>query len=141
MERIAAAEGLEYHLAGGLTGNTFDAHRLMHLGLDRGIQDAVVERLYRAYFTDRRSIFDHDSLAALGAEAGLDPDESRRVLRENDYAEAVAVDLDDARRLRVNGVPFFVLDHRYAVSGAQSSEVFADALEQASRETHAGTQA
>lgn len=141
MERIAASEGLEYHLAGGLTGNTFDAHRIMHLGLDRGIQDAVVERLYRAYFTEQRSIFDHDSLAALAAEAGLDQDEARRVLRENTYADAVTADLEEARSLRVNGVPFFVLDNKYAISGAQSVEVFTEALEQASQLTHAGTQA
>src|SRR5688572_15795265 len=93
MERIAASEGLEYHLAGGVTGNTFDAHRIMHLGRDRGLQGAVLERLYRAYFTDQRSIFDHDSLAALAVEAGLDADEAKRVLQADTYADAVMADV------------------------------------------------
>jgi predicted DsbA family dithiol-disulfide isomerase len=134
MERLAAGEGLEYHLEGGLTGNTFDAHRLMQMGRDRGVQDAVVERLYRAHLGEKRSIFDHASLADIGAEAGLDRDEVLRMLQGNDYAEAVEADLNEARELRVNGVPFFVLDNRYAVSGAQSPDVFAGALEQASNE-------
>ena len=77
MERTAAAEGLEYHLDGGVTGNTFDAHQLVHLAGVRGIQDQVIERLYRAYFTEQRSIFDEDSLVELGSEAGLDAADSR----------------------------------------------------------------
>jgi predicted DsbA family dithiol-disulfide isomerase len=138
MERLAASEGLEYHLEGGLTGNTFDAHRLMQMGRDRGVQDAIVEGLYRAHLVEKRSIFDHASLADIGAEAGLDRGEVMHMLQGNEYAEAVAADLNEARELRVNGVPFFVLDHRYAVSGAQSPDVFASALEQAS---HAGADA
>ena len=74
MERTAADEGLEFHLVGGVTGNTFDAHRLVHLGRERGIQDAVIERLFRAHFTEQRSIFDEASLVELAAEAGLDAD-------------------------------------------------------------------
>jgi predicted DsbA family dithiol-disulfide isomerase len=141
MERIAAAEGLVYHLAGGVTGNTFDAHRVMHLGRDRGVQDAVVERLYRAYFTEQRSIFDHDSLAALAVAAGLDAGEARRVLESNTFSDAVIADINEARILRVNGVPFFALDNRYGVSGAQAVEVFADALQRAWQDAHAGAQA
>src|SRR5262249_49526208 len=80
MERTAASEGLEYHLQGGVTGNTFDAHQLVLLGRARGCQDAVLERLYRAFFTEQRSIFEHDALIALGVEAGLDGDEAARVL-------------------------------------------------------------
>ena len=72
MERTAAAEGLEFHLVGGVTGNTFDAHRLVHLGRERGVQDAVIERLFRAHFTEQRSIFDEASLVTLAGEAGLD---------------------------------------------------------------------
>ena len=131
MQRTAAADGLDYHLEGSVTGNTFDAHRVLHLASDRGVQAAVLERFYRAYFTEQRSLFDRDSLVALAAEAGLDPDETRRVLGSETYADRVAADLKAARALGATGVPFFVIDHRYGVSGAQSADVFADALTRA----------
>jgi predicted DsbA family dithiol-disulfide isomerase len=128
MERTAAAEGLEFHLAGGVTGNTFDAHRVVHLGRERGSQDAMIERLFRAHFTEQRSIFDTDSLAALAAEAGLDPEEARAVLAGDAYAESVNADLRDARGFGISGVPYYVLDRRFAISGAQPPELFAEAL-------------
>ena len=131
MERTAAAEGLDYHLTGGVTGNTFDAHQAVYLARDRGRQDAVLERLYRACFVERRSIFDHDSLAALGAEAGLDAEEVARVLREGAYAGAVEADLEEARAVRVHGVPFFVFDGHCTVAGAQPADVFTQALSRA----------
>ena len=131
MERTAAAEGLDYHLKGGVTGNTFDAHQVVYLGRDRGRQDAVLERLYHAFFVEQRSIFEHESLVALGAEAGLDADEVARALRENAYAKAVEADLEEARAIQVNGVPFFLFDGRYAVAGAQPADVFTQTLNQA----------
>jgi predicted DsbA family dithiol-disulfide isomerase len=133
MERRAAADGLEYHLsAEGLTGNTFDAHRLTHLARDRGRQDAAVERFFRAYFTEQRSLFDHPSLAMLAVEIGLDPNDVQRVLSGTEYSDAVAADNDEARALGVTGVPFFVFDRRLGVSGAQPVEVFAEVLSRAS---------
>lgn len=131
MQQVAAAEGLDYHLAGTSTGNTFDAHRVVHLARDRGREDAALERLYRAYFTEQRSIFDHDSLVALAAEAGVDADETRRMLERDTYANAVTSDIQDAATLRVSGVPFFVIDNRFGISGAQSSDVFTEALRRA----------
>ena len=131
MTRMAAAEGLDYRLDGGVTGNTLDAHRLVHLASARGVQDAVVERLFRAHFTEQRSLFEHGSLASLGAEAGLDPNEVQRMLAGRDYAEAVADDLTQARAIGVTGVPFFVIGGRYSVSGAQWIDVFAGALSHA----------
>jgi predicted DsbA family dithiol-disulfide isomerase len=115
-------------LVGGVTGNTYDAHRVLHLAKDRGIQDAVIERLYRAHFTEQRSIFEEASLAELAAEAGLDADETREVLRGDAYADAVDADLREARGHGISGVPFYLLDHRYAVSGAQPAELFTEAL-------------
>ena len=132
MEHRAAADGLEYHLSSeGLTGNTFDAHRLVHLARERGRQDAAVERFFRAYFTEQRSLFDHRTLETLAVDAGLNPDDVRRVLGDNEYSDAVVADRDEARVLGVTGVPFFVFDGRVAVSGAQPVDVFADALSQA----------
>jgi predicted DsbA family dithiol-disulfide isomerase len=133
MERRAAADGLEYHLsAEGLTGNTFDAHRLVHLARERGRQDAAVERFFRAYFTEQQSLFDHASLRTLAIDVGLEPNDVQRVLETDEYSDAVAADNDEARALGVTGVPFFVFDRRLGVSGAQGVEVFADALTQAS---------
>lgn len=132
MEHLADIEGLEYHLTdAGLTGNTLDAHQLLQMGKERGIQDAVIERLYRAYFTEQRSVFDRDSLVTLAGEAGLDRGEARDVLEQDRYADAVAADVREARSLGVSGVPFFVLGGRYGVSGAQAADVFTEALTKA----------
>jgi predicted DsbA family dithiol-disulfide isomerase len=129
--RLAAVEGLEYHLVGGQAGNTFDAHQLIRLGLERGVQDAVLERFFRAHFTEQRSLFDPQSLVELAAEAGLDPEEARTVLKVDKYADAVEADIRQAREYGANGVPFFVVDDRYGISGAQPTQTFAGALTQA----------
>jgi predicted DsbA family dithiol-disulfide isomerase len=131
MEERAAADGLEYNMTGIRMGNTVDAHQILHLGAKHGLADAVMERLYRAHFTEQRSIFTHDSLVELAVEAGLDAAEAREVLESGTYAEAVAADGAEARALGANGVPFFVIDNRYGVSGAQPKEVFAQALTRA----------
>jgi predicted DsbA family dithiol-disulfide isomerase len=111
MERLADIEGLEYNLTdAGLTGNTLDAHQLLQLGKAHGIQDTVIERLYRAYFTEQRSVFDRESLVTLAIEAGLDETEVRDALERDAYADAVAADIREARSLGVSGVPFFVID-------------------------------
>lgn len=123
---LAAADGLELHLARSYTGNTLDAHRLVHLGREQGIQDAVIERLFRAHFTELRSLFDQESLATLSREAGLADVEA--VLDGDRFASEVAADHREAQALGANGVPFFVLDNRFAVSGAQATSVFAEAL-------------
>ena len=93
MEQTAAADGLEYHMGDGVTGNTFDAHRLLHLAAERGRQDATLERFYRAYFTEGRSLFDDESLTALAVESGLDAADVARVLAGDAYAAAVAADI------------------------------------------------
>jgi predicted DsbA family dithiol-disulfide isomerase len=129
MERTAAADGLTYRLAEeGLTGNTFDAHRLLHLAKARGRENAVLDRVYRAYFSEQRSLFDTNSLVALASEAGLDAGETRQALESDAYAQEVAADLSEARMLGISGVPFFVIDDRYGVSGAQPVAVFRQAL-------------
>jgi len=131
MTQTAAGEGLDFKLEGTLTGNTFYAHQLVHLAQTHGLQDAAMERLYRAYFTEQRSLFDQGSLIDLAADISLDRDEAAAALRENRYAEAVKADIELARRLGATGVPLFVFDGRYGVSGAQAPEVFLDALRKA----------
>lgn len=133
MEVMAAAEGLEYHLTDkGQTGNTLDAHRLVRLAASHGRDDQMLDRLYKAYFTEERSIFDLESLASLAVEEGLDAAEVRQALESDRYVDAVTRDLDEARMLGVTGVPFFVIDGRYGISGAQATDIFSRALAMAS---------
>jgi predicted DsbA family dithiol-disulfide isomerase len=135
MEQTAAAEGLEYHLTeAGLTGNTLDAHQLVHLSASLGREDQMLDRLYRAYFTEQRSVFDLESLVSLAVEEGLDGTEVRETLEGGRYVDAVARDLNEARSRGVTGVPFFVIDGRYGVSGAQTPDVFSRALAAANQE-------
>ena len=131
LERLAAEDGLDYDLSGDQTGNTVDAHRLAHLGRVSGRQDQVVERLFRAHFTEQRSIFDHQSLIALGTDAGLDPAEAAQVLDGDRFAKEVRDDHEEAGLLGSRGVPFFVLAGRYAISGAQPGDVFSETLQRA----------
>lgn len=131
MTRTAAAEGLDFRLDGTVTGNTFDAHQLVHLAHARGLQDPVVERFFRAYFTEQRSLFAPDPLVDLAADAGLDREEAAATLQSGRYAEAVKTDIEIARRLGATGVPFFVVDDRYRISGAQAPDVFLDLLQRA----------
>ncbi|MGV2916365.1 DsbA family oxidoreductase [Streptomyces alfalfae] len=129
----AAAEGLDYRTEGRDHGSTFDMHRVLHLAKERGRQDELIGLLYRANFAEERSVFaDDERLVELAAEAGLDEAEVRAVLADpGRYADDVRADEREAAELGANGVPFFVLDRRYGVSGAQPAEVFTQALEQA----------
>jgi predicted DsbA family dithiol-disulfide isomerase len=135
MEERAAQSGLEFHLTGLESGNTGDAHRLLHLARDRGLQPELMERLHRAYFTEQRSIFDASSLTELAVEVGLDAEEVRGVLESDQYADAVAADEETAHSIGVTGVPFFVIDRKFAISGAQPAEVIVRALEHAASAT------
>jgi predicted DsbA family dithiol-disulfide isomerase len=126
----AEAVGLTF-TADRVSGSTFDAHRLVRLGLDRGVQATVLERLYEAYFAEGRPVFDPAELAAVGEAAGLDPSHARQVLAGDTYAGEVREDEARAAALGITGVPFAVLDGRYGVSGAQPPRTFAAALTQA----------
>ncbi|MGP4049468.1 DsbA family oxidoreductase [Streptomyces sp. 2A115] len=129
----AAAEGLAYRTRDRDNGSTFDMHRLLHLAKERGRQDELIALLYKANFAEERSVFNDDErLVELAVAAGLDADEARKVLADPAaYADEVRADEREAKELGANGVPFFVLDRKYGVSGAQPAEVFAQALEQA----------
>ncbi|MFG2311644.1 DsbA family oxidoreductase [Streptomyces sp. NPDC048566] len=129
----AAAEGLDYRTRDRDHGSTFDMHRLLHLAGERGRRDELIGLLYRANFAEERSVFgDDERLVELAVAAGLDAAEARRVLADpSAYADAVRADEREAAELGARGVPFFVLDRAYGVSGAQPAEVFAQALSQA----------
>lgn len=127
----AARDGLDLRFDAIRPGNTFDAHRVLHLAHARGRQDAVKERLMRGYFTDGRAIGDADAVRALAVDAGLDDAEVREVLGSDRYAAEVRQDEALARELGIRAVPCFVLDRRIGVSGAQPADVLRGALEQA----------
>jgi predicted DsbA family dithiol-disulfide isomerase len=132
----AAGAGLAFDFDIARPGNTFDAHRLIHLGAARGVQDAVKERLLAATFLEGEPIGDHETLVRLGSEAGLDADEARAVLAGDAYADAVRADEREAAAYGISGVPFFVIDQTYGVSGAQPPEVFDQILGRAWAESH-----
>ncbi|HEX6510273.1 MAG TPA: DsbA family oxidoreductase [Chloroflexota bacterium] len=133
---LAAEEGLTYRLSGVRYTNTFDAHRLLHLAADRGVQDAMKERLMHAYFTENLPVGDVDTLVDLAADVGLDPIEARAVLQSDRYAVDVQADMELAAALGIRGVPFFVVDETYGVSGAQPAETFLEILNRAWADTH-----
>ncbi len=129
----AAAEGLDYRTRDRDHGSTFDMHRLLHLAKDRGRHKALLDAFYRGNFADERSVFNDDErLLELAVGAGLDAGEVRAVLDDpGAYAAEVRADEREAAQLGATGVPFFVLDRAYGVSGAQPAEVFSQALTQA----------
>lgn len=130
-EATAAAEGLSYHLAGGVTGDTLDAHRLIKLAEAEGRGAEMLKRLYRAYLTERLSVFAHDSLTRLAVEAGLDPARVAEVLAGSEFRAGIEADQRNLNAIGGNGVPFFVIGGSYGISGAQPVEIFAKALDKA----------
>ncbi|GIG71169.1 DsbA family oxidoreductase [Phytomonospora endophytica] len=129
--RLAAEVGLTYRLERARPVNSFDAHRLMHHGEAEGLGEPLRERLMTAYTAEGADLSDHELLAALAAEAGLDQDGAMAVLASRAYGEQVRADERRARDLGVTGVPTFVFAERLATSGAQTVEVFADLLTRA----------
>lgn len=131
MTSAAAAEGLTFRLSDTKVQSTFDAHRLLHYAYSIGAHDALHERLFAAYLGEGRALGDLDTLVAIAGEAGLDVVAVRDMLATDSFAEAVRDDEAEAHALGVSGVPFFVLDRAFGVSGAQSPEVLHAALRQA----------
>jgi predicted DsbA family dithiol-disulfide isomerase len=129
---LAREVGLDYHLDRAIPANTFDAHRLLHWAFEQGRQAELEERLFHAYFTEGLDVADHAVLAQLAGEVGLDPTAAGEVLGDaNRYADAVRADIALAGQFGATGVPFYVLDRRFGVSGAQPTELFTQALTQA----------
>ena len=136
---VAASVGLAFAHADAPHARTVDAHRLLHLALEEGgpqLQGWVKEALLAAYFARGESLGDHDVLRAVTVGAGLAPGRVDQVLAGDEFADAVRADVDQARAYGATGVPFFVVDQRYAVSGAQPPEVFAQLLERVWADSH-----
>ncbi|WBQ07195.1 DsbA family oxidoreductase [Kribbella sp. CA-293567] len=143
----AAEVGLEFHLEDAKSANTVDAHRVLHLALELAeagdvpadAQSRLKERLLKAYFTEGLPVGDHATLTRLAVETGLPADQVSDVLAGTTYADDVAADQAQALAYGANGVPFFVIDQKYGVSGAQPVEVFQEAIRRAAAERPAVT--
>lgn len=131
MTETAAKEGLDFRFDLARPGNTFDAHRLLHLALEHGRQDELKERLDRATFTEGTPTSDHSALRALCTQVGLPEAEVNTVLTSERYSDAVRADEAQARAYGISGVPFFVIDGRYGISGAQPADAVLQALDKA----------
>jgi predicted DsbA family dithiol-disulfide isomerase len=127
---MAAEVGLEYNMDKAVLANSFDAHRFLQFAKTKGFGDAAEEQLFKAYFTDGKNTADHATLIELGTAIGLDAAELKSVLESTRFADDVRKDVYEAQQVGARGVPFFVLDRKYAVSGAQPSETFLGALQQ-----------
>lgn len=129
--QMAADQGLVFDFDKAVVANTRNAHRLIHLAKESGKGDQMKERLLSAYFSEGKNVDDFDTLTALGKEVGLTEEKIKETLQSNQFDSAVDQDIYESRQIGVRGVPFFVLDRKMGISGAQPDEVFEQTLEKA----------
>lgn len=129
---VAATVGIDMRFDRVRAGNTFDAHRVLHLAAEHGVQPVVGERLFQAYFTDGESLASHETLVRLAGEAGLPEDETAQMLAGDRFADAVRADEQLAAANGIRAVPFFVVDRRVGAAGAQDPSVLLDMLREVS---------
>ena len=133
---VAATEGLRFNFDIASSGNTFDAHRLLHLAKSHGMMAALKEQLMERYFTYGLRVSDHEQLAAVAIEVGLDAEEVADVLGSTRFADDVQRDIDAARANGTTGVPFFVFDNSFGVSGAQEVDTLLQVMRQVEAARH-----
>ena len=131
---MAASFGLDFHLAGTVIGDTLDAHKLLVLAGEKGVQQDLLDRLYRAYFIETQPIFNRETLLSLGAESGLVRGDMEAALASDALAGQVVADQQQANAYGVRGVPFAVIDGKYAISGAQPPQAFLQAFDAAKKD-------
>lgn len=130
----AETVGLNYNFDKMTPANTFNAHRLAKLAEQEGVDKTVSEQLLQAYFIDGEKIGKDDVLLRIAEGAGISRDRAKEVLDSDEFADDVKMDIAEAQQIGVKGVPFFVINRKYAISGAQPAEAFADALRKAAEE-------
>ena len=128
---VADGEGLCYNLDETLSGNTFDAHRILLWAATINKQDELLEAMFSSYFEKSRPLFSHSDLVAVAISVGIDADLADDILRSDQYADEVVTDRNLASQLGATGVPFFVVDMKYGISGAQPLEAFTQTLQTA----------
>lgn len=126
---MAKENGLDYHFEKAILANSYDAHRLIHLAKKYNLGGEAEERIFKAYFTEGKDIAKKETLLLLGKEIGLKEGEIKEVLDSDKFGDAVRADIEEAQNIGVRGVPFFVFNREYAVSGAQPVEIFTQTLE------------
>ncbi|NSL86749.1 DsbA family oxidoreductase [Chitinophaga sp. Mgbs1] len=131
MTGMAKESGLDFHFEKAVVANSFDAHRLIQFAKQHQLGDAAEEQLFAAYFTEGKDVSNHETLADIGAAIGLNRDAVVAMLRSDDFSGTVNTDGLEAQQLGARGVPFFVMDRKLGVAGAQPVEVFTQALTQA----------
>ena len=129
MTQNAKTAGLDFHFEKAVLANSFNAHRLLHLAKKHDLANDLEELLFKAYLTEGKNVNDLDTLNKLGIEVGLDSEEIAQVLNSDTYGAEVKKDQEEANAIGVQGVPFFVLDNKYAISGAQPASAFLETLE------------
>jgi predicted DsbA family dithiol-disulfide isomerase len=129
MTQNAKNSGLDFHFDKAILANSFNAHRLLHLAKKHSLSNELEELLFKAYLTDGKDVNDLETLSEIGKEAGLDAEVVKAILYSDAYAEDVKHDIEMAQSIGVQGVPFFVFDSKYAISGAQQTETFVKTLE------------
>lgn len=127
----AKQAGLDYHFEKVVTVNSLNAHRLIQMAKTKGLGAIAEERFFKAYFTEGRDIADKSTLMELGKDIGLSSEEVQEALSNEQYTGKVNRDIEEAQQIGVRGVPFFVFDRKYAVSGAQPPDVFTQTLDKA----------
>lgn len=137
---MAAEAGLEFDIENSVIANSFNAHRLIQLAGTKGLDNEVEEALFKAHFIEGKNIDNKEVLAEIGIKVGIDEKEVNDVLSSDLFSEEVKADINRAQDMGVNGVPFFVFNNKYAVSGAHPLEVFKSALDQTYREYEAKNQ-
>lgn len=128
MVQMAKQEGLDYNIEALILTNTFDAHRTTMFAKKHGKMKEMTERILRAYFTEGKHIGDHETLAELAGEVGLDREAAASMLASDEMADEVRSDEQTAREYRITGVPFFLINDKFALTGAQPTEMFVQAL-------------
>lgn len=126
---MAKDEGLEYRMDDTKVANAMDAHQLIQLAKTVGKGDEVEERLFRAYFMEGKNIADMDVLVDLGEDVGIEAAQVRESLEKDEFTDSIRQDIREAQQIGVRGVPFFVFNNQYAISGAQPVELFVETME------------
>jgi len=129
MTQNAKNSGLDFHFEKAILANSFHAHRLLHLAKKHNLANELEEQLFKAYLTDGKDVNDLKTLSEIGQKIGLDPKAIEQVLHSDAYAKEVKEDIEEANAIGVQGVPFFVFDNKYAISGAQPVTAFVETLE------------
>ncbi|KAA9324924.1 DsbA family oxidoreductase [Adhaeribacter soli] len=135
MAGMAKEVGLTYNFDQAIITNTMDAHRLLHYAKEQGKQNELKEKLFAAYYTEGKNVGDHETLAQIAETVGLNGEKVKEMLKSDAYREDVHQDQYQAQQVGARGVPFFVFNDKYAVSGAQPSEVFQQVLDKVWQET------